>query len=196
MLRITPSHSAEGAARYYDAALGRSDYYGQQERGLWAGKGAEMLELRGQVSREQFVALANNQRPDCKGRLTARTNGTGRKYPACVRSQDANLGRKGNRGIQSAFGYACGPGHFFHTADSVFYVFRFQKHARESTARRIARLKTRLELYSYAANRRCARSQTQHNYRLANLFRHSHRPARRRRHGPRRRRLRPGQKRP
>ena len=76
MLRITPSHSAEGAARYYDAALGRSDYYGQQERGLWAGKGAEMLGLRGQVSREQFVALANNQRPDSKGRLTARTNGT------------------------------------------------------------------------------------------------------------------------
>ena len=76
MLRITPSHSAEGAARYYDAALGRSDYYGQQERGLWAGKGAEMLGLRGQVSREQFVALANNQRPDSNGRLTARTNGT------------------------------------------------------------------------------------------------------------------------
>ena len=76
MLRITPSHSAEGAARYYDAALGRSDYYGQQERGLWAGKGAEMLGLGGQVSREQFVALANNQRPDSKGRLTARTNGT------------------------------------------------------------------------------------------------------------------------
>jgi len=76
VLRITPSHSAEGAARYYDAALGRSDYYGQQERGLWAGKGAEMLGLRGQVSREQFVALANNQRPDSKDRLTARTNGT------------------------------------------------------------------------------------------------------------------------
>jgi TrwC relaxase len=76
VLRITPSHSAEGAARYYDAALGRSDYYGQQERGLWAGKGAAMLGLRGEVSREQFVALANNQRPDSKGRLTARTNGT------------------------------------------------------------------------------------------------------------------------
>jgi hypothetical protein len=35
-----------------------------------------MLGLRGEVSREQFVALANNQRPDSKGRLTARTNGT------------------------------------------------------------------------------------------------------------------------
>jgi hypothetical protein len=45
-----PSHSAEGAARNHDAALGRSDYYGQQERGLWAGKGAEMLGLRGQLS--------------------------------------------------------------------------------------------------------------------------------------------------
>ena len=75
MLRITPSHSAEGAARYYDAALGRSDSTAQQERDSGPVKARE-CGLRGQVSREQFVALANNQRPDGKERLTARTNGT------------------------------------------------------------------------------------------------------------------------
>jgi hypothetical protein len=63
-------------------------------------------------------------------------------------------------------GCACGPGHFFHTAGSVFYVFRFQKHARGSDCARIAQ--TEAGLYSYAAKRRCARSQTRHNYRLAN----------------------------
>ena len=75
MLRITPSHSAEGASKYFDAALARSDYYAS-ETGVWAGKGAELLGLKGDVSREQFVALASNQRPDTKERLTPRTNDT------------------------------------------------------------------------------------------------------------------------
>jgi conjugative relaxase-like TrwC/TraI family protein len=75
MLRITPSHSADGASKYFDAALARSDYYGS-ETGGWAGKGAELLGLQGDVSREQFVALASNQRPDTKERLTPRTNDT------------------------------------------------------------------------------------------------------------------------
>ena len=75
MLRITPSHSADGASKYFDAALARSDYYAS-ETGGWAGKGAELLGLQGDVSREQFVALASNQRPDTKERLTPRTNDT------------------------------------------------------------------------------------------------------------------------
>ena len=37
------SDSAEGATKYFDAALATSDYY-QKDQGIWGGKGAEMLE--------------------------------------------------------------------------------------------------------------------------------------------------------
>jgi len=74
MLRITPSHSAQAAIEYHDAALARSDYY-TQEVGVWGGKAAEMLGLKGVVTREQFVALAYNKHPVTGQRLTPRTNG-------------------------------------------------------------------------------------------------------------------------
>jgi hypothetical protein len=62
MLRITMSVSGEGATKYFDAALARSKYYGS-ERGQWGGKGAELLGLRGDVARKDFIALASNKRP-------------------------------------------------------------------------------------------------------------------------------------
>src|SRR5271165_5795379 len=71
MLRITTSVDGKEAAKYYYAALGRSDYYGS-EMGIWGGKGAERLGLRGEVERKDFVALAENKRPDGKA-LTVRT---------------------------------------------------------------------------------------------------------------------------
>jgi hypothetical protein len=66
MLRITTSHSAKGAEKYFDIALKSSDYY-TKEVGNWGGKGAEMLGLKGKVGRKDFVALVNNR----WGELTA-----------------------------------------------------------------------------------------------------------------------------
>jgi TrwC relaxase len=76
MLRITTSHSAEAAKNYFDVALRTSDYY-TKDAGIWGGKGAEILELEGDVQRKDFVALANNRWPGVNGkRLTARMNKT------------------------------------------------------------------------------------------------------------------------
>jgi hypothetical protein len=76
MLRITTCHSAEGAKKYFDVSLKTSDYY-TKNRGTWGGKGAEMLGLKGEVRRKDFVALADNRWPGANGkRLTARMNKT------------------------------------------------------------------------------------------------------------------------
>src|SRR5215471_11213792 len=76
MLRITTCHSAEGAKKYFDVSLKTSDYY-TKDIGTWGGKGAEMLGLKGEVGRKDFVALANNRWPGANGkRLTARMNNT------------------------------------------------------------------------------------------------------------------------
>ena len=76
MLRITTSHSAEAAKNYFDVALKTSDYY-TKDVGTWGGKGAEILGLKGDVQRKDFVALANNKWPGANGkRLTARMNKT------------------------------------------------------------------------------------------------------------------------
>ena len=73
MLRVTMSVSAEGATKYFDAALSTSDYYAL-ERGVWGGKGAERLGLTGDVIRDDFVALASNKIPGSKDEnLTVRT---------------------------------------------------------------------------------------------------------------------------
>ena len=42
--------------------------------GIWAGRGAERLGLRGPVQRSHFVALLRNENPTTGKRLTARTN--------------------------------------------------------------------------------------------------------------------------
>src|ERR1700726_2485967 len=76
MLRITTSHSAEGAKKYFDVSLKTSDYY-TKDVGAWGGKGAEILGLKGEVERKDFVALVNNRWPGTTGeRLTARMNKT------------------------------------------------------------------------------------------------------------------------
>src|SRR6516164_9998509 len=76
MLRITTCHSAQGAKKYIDVSLKTSDYY-TKDIGTWGGKGAEMLGLKGEVGRKDFVALANNRWPGANGkRLTARMNKT------------------------------------------------------------------------------------------------------------------------
>ena len=76
MLRITTSHSAEGAKKYFDVSLKTSEYY-TRDIGTWGGKGAGILGLKGEVERKDFVALINNRWPEANGeRLTARMNNT------------------------------------------------------------------------------------------------------------------------
>ena len=73
MLNIEVNRSAEGVERYFDRELAVSDYL-MKEPGVWAGRGAERLGLRGPVERSQFVALLRNEDPTSGKRLTARMN--------------------------------------------------------------------------------------------------------------------------
>ncbi len=73
MLNIEVNRSAEGVERYFDRELAVSDYL-MKEPGIWAGRGAERLGLRGPVQRSQFVALLRNENPTTGKRLTARMN--------------------------------------------------------------------------------------------------------------------------
>ena len=75
MIRITKSHSAIEAEKYFDLALKTSDYYAK-EQGTWGGKGAERLGLKGKVERKDFVSLAGNKVPGTGKRLTLRKNTT------------------------------------------------------------------------------------------------------------------------
>jgi hypothetical protein len=72
------SVSGEGATKYFDAALATSKYYGS-ERGRWGGKGAELLGLRGDVSRKDFIALASSKRRGTDETLTVRRRGYAEK---------------------------------------------------------------------------------------------------------------------
>jgi conjugative relaxase-like TrwC/TraI family protein len=73
MLNIEVNRSAEGVERYFDRELAVSDYL-MKEAGVWAGRGAERLGLRGLVERIQFVSLLRNEDPKSGKRLTARMN--------------------------------------------------------------------------------------------------------------------------
>ena len=73
MLNIEVNRSAEGVEQYFDCELAVSDYL-MKEPGIWAGRGAERLGLRGPVQRSYFVALLRNEDPTTGKRLTARTN--------------------------------------------------------------------------------------------------------------------------
>jgi hypothetical protein len=73
MLNIDVNRSAQGVERYFDRELAVSDYL-MKEPGIWAGRGAERLGLRGPVERSQFVGLLRNQNPATGKRLTARMN--------------------------------------------------------------------------------------------------------------------------
>jgi hypothetical protein len=73
MLNIEVNRSAEGVERYFDRELAVSDYL-MKEPGIWAGRGAERLGLRGAVQRTQFVALLRIEDPTSGKRLTARMN--------------------------------------------------------------------------------------------------------------------------
>jgi conjugative relaxase-like TrwC/TraI family protein len=71
-LMITMSKSAAAAKKYFAEHLRQSDYLSQDgaSPGVWFGKGAERLGLAGDVSAEDFVALAGNQDPRTGQRLS------------------------------------------------------------------------------------------------------------------------------
>ena len=75
MLRIHAQTSVEGAKSYYTEALAREDYYTQEQEiiGSWHGRGASLLGLSGEVTRDEFIALCENTHPTTGERLTSRT---------------------------------------------------------------------------------------------------------------------------
>jgi conjugative relaxase-like TrwC/TraI family protein len=74
MLRVTPSTSSAGAKEYFTQSLTRSDYYidGQEVAGVWGGKGATLLGLKGQVDQAGYFALCDNRHPTTGEQLTPR----------------------------------------------------------------------------------------------------------------------------
>jgi conjugative relaxase-like TrwC/TraI family protein len=71
MLRFHQNTSAAEAKSYYTQA----DYYlegGQETAGLWGGKAAVLLGLRGKVDKASFDRLCDNWHPLMGERLTAR----------------------------------------------------------------------------------------------------------------------------
>ena len=74
MLRIHAGSRAEGAKSYFDQGLSREDYYaeGSEVTGCWHGLAAERLGLVGDVDRDDFHALCDNQIPGTQDHLTPR----------------------------------------------------------------------------------------------------------------------------
>src|SRR5260370_38193758 len=91
MLNIEVNRSAEGVERYFDRELAVSDYL-MKEPGVWAGRGAERLGLRGPVQRTQFVALLRNEDPTSGKRLTARVNTTRKENGETVSNRQFGYG--------------------------------------------------------------------------------------------------------
>jgi TrwC relaxase len=75
MLTTMQIMSAAGVVAYFGRELSTSEYY-TAEHGVWYGKGAERLGLSSDLTKEDFVAIANNRIPQSGKRLTARTNDT------------------------------------------------------------------------------------------------------------------------
>ena len=77
--------------RYFDRELAMSDYL-MKEPGVWAGRGAERLGLRGPVQRSQFVALLRNENPTTGKRLTARMNTSRQENRETVSNRQVGYG--------------------------------------------------------------------------------------------------------
>ena len=75
MITTTQIRKADAAVAYFGRELSASDYY-LAEKGVWYGRGARILGLAPEVSKQDFVAIVNNQAPGSGQRLTARNNTT------------------------------------------------------------------------------------------------------------------------
>jgi conjugative relaxase-like TrwC/TraI family protein len=76
MLSPKTQTNLKNAKGYFEEHLSVGDYYAENERihGEWLGKGAELLGLSEIVTRDQFLALCENQHPESGERLTQRQN--------------------------------------------------------------------------------------------------------------------------
>lgn len=76
MIRVVSHQSGAAAKSYYGKGLSREDYYseGQEIIGKWNGKGAQRLELDGEVSKEAFERLCDNLHPETGEQLTPRND--------------------------------------------------------------------------------------------------------------------------
>jgi conjugative relaxase-like TrwC/TraI family protein len=74
MFTVVAQKNLGDAESYFDEHLSQNDYYaaGEIRPGQWIGAGAERLELKGEVTREQFHALCENRNPETGERLTQR----------------------------------------------------------------------------------------------------------------------------
>jgi len=81
MLRIIKSASPEQAKKYFKQGLSKEGAYycdEQEMPGLWFGKGAALLGLKGEIKQDVFDALCDNINPNDGKRLTGRTLGNRR----------------------------------------------------------------------------------------------------------------------
>ncbi len=76
MLRITANKNSASAKSYYSEGLSKQDYYSEKNEiiGKWYGIAAEKLEIKGDITKEQFHNLCDNLNPSTQEKLTPRNN--------------------------------------------------------------------------------------------------------------------------
>lgn len=96
MLAPKAQYDLHNAKAYFEEHLAVGDYYseGQMVAGEWIGKGAQSLQLSGNVRMDDFVALCDNHDPRTGQRLTARHKSTRR-----VIEQDGTSSEVANRRV-------------------------------------------------------------------------------------------------
>jgi conjugative relaxase-like TrwC/TraI family protein len=75
MIFVNHSRSAKDAQDYFTKHLAPGDYYSKdaaEMKGVWHGRGAQMLGLAGEVNKEEFFKLCQNLNPQTGEQLTAR----------------------------------------------------------------------------------------------------------------------------
>jgi conjugative relaxase-like TrwC/TraI family protein len=82
VISINHVTNAQQAKDYHSQHLGPGDYYRGKDaaemKGQWHGRGAEMLQLSGEVRQEDYYRLCDNINPQTGEQLTARTKDTRR----------------------------------------------------------------------------------------------------------------------
>jgi conjugative relaxase-like TrwC/TraI family protein len=77
MIFINHIKSAKSAKEYYSQHISPGDYFNKDSaemKGVWHGRGAEMLGLKGEVEQADFFRLCENINPATGEQLTPRTN--------------------------------------------------------------------------------------------------------------------------
>ena len=75
MIFVNHFKSAKAAQDYFTQHLSPGDYFSKdaaEMKGQWLGRGAEMLRLSGEVDKDAFFALCQNENPETGEQLTPR----------------------------------------------------------------------------------------------------------------------------